>query len=342
MSRKHLALLAAAVSSFALAATNANAATIDVGNLQGDFKATNSTVTMTPDGIHFGTYSNGGNLSGSVLTHRFDGQRLDSITDLSYTFTHRSVGVPANYTSAPYLRIFFDDDDNGTFDGTVLLDPGYCATTPVPESIDLTYQMVGDPKLRFYDDPCATVATSQQSWADIIAAHGDKKIAAIGVTQGWTMGSDVSALLRNITVNGDTYLFGSPLKGDKGDTGETGAQGPAGAKGETGAQGPAGAPGQTITIIQQVPASNVTATSGGSCRGNSLRKLTVPSRKGWKLASAKASLRGKALKVSKNKVTVDLRGREESNYNVTITAKYKKGGKTVTVKTQRNLSVVCS
>jgi hypothetical protein len=54
-------------------------------------------------------------------------------------------------------------------------------------------------------------------------------------------------------------------------------------------------------------------------------------------------MRGKALKVSGRTITANLTGRAEGNYNVRLTSRYRtKGGKLVTIKTARNLSVVCA
>ena len=55
----------------ALALTLAFAATAqadtNVQSLTGDWSASNSTVAKTADGVHFGTYANGGVVGGSVI-----------------------------------------------------------------------------------------------------------------------------------------------------------------------------------------------------------------------------------------------------------------------------------
>ena len=79
------------------------------------------------------------------------------------------------------------------------------------------------------------------------------------------------------------------------------------------------------------------------CSGNNVRVLHAPSRKGERFLSARASLNGKALKVSGRKVTADLRNRAEGNYNVRISSRYRTaGGKVRTTQTVRSLSVACS
>ena len=79
------------------------------------------------------------------------------------------------------------------------------------------------------------------------------------------------------------------------------------------------------------------------CAGDNIRILHAPSRKGERFLSARASLNGKALKVSGRKMTADLRNRAEGNYNVRISSRYRTaGGKVRTTHTVRSLSVACS
>ena len=72
--------------------------------------------------------------------------------------------------------------------------------------------------------------------------------------------------------------------------------------------------------------------------GATKRTLHVPSTKGMKLVSVRASLRGKSLPVHARSIKVDLRGKVVGNYNVSIVAKYKtKSGKVHTVRSTRSL-----
>ncbi len=74
-----------------------------------------------------------------------------------------------------------------------------------------------------------------------------------------------------------------------------------------------------------------------------MRTLHAPSRRGQKFLSTRASLRGKSLVVNGRRIRVDLRAKPEGNYNVKLTSRYRRSnGKTKTVKTTRNLSVVCA
>jgi len=150
----------------------ASAAVVPVTSLSGDFAATNSTVTLTADGVHFGTYADGGVLGGSLVYSGFDGHTLGELTDFSYTFTYRQAGDTTG--AAPYARVFLDDDattdqpttgdagldaalnyndgvPNNDIVDDIVLDPSFCATTTPAESTDLTYQMVGN-SVRWDDD----------------------------------------------------------------------------------------------------------------------------------------------------------------------------------------------
>ena len=338
MSKLFTAALAAVVSlAFASAAS---AATVPVTSLTGPFSATNSTVHSTPEGVHFGTYADGGALGGTMFYTGFNGHKLSDLTDFSYTFTYRQAGNTTG--AAPYLRVFLDTDADGNVDNDVILDPSFCATTTPAQSTDLTYQMVGN-SVRYSDDGCDGVAPDQQPWATVVADHGDEEIIGLLVSQGNSTGTDVSALLRNITVNGTTYAFNVPPaqgpQGPAGPAGPAGNNGAAGPQGVAGRNGVNGAPG-TTQIIERV----VTVPAAPSvCATGTKRTLHASSRKGAKFLSAKATLRGKKLTVKGRTVTVNLAGQTEGNFNVKITARYRsnKTHKVFTRTEVRNLSVAC-
>jgi hypothetical protein len=106
--------------------------------------------------------------------------------------------------------------------------------------------------------------------------------------------------------------------------------------------GPAGAPG--VTTVVQVPTPATAASAQATaCQGDELRVLRAPRRKGEKFLSVRATLRGKHLKVDGRRIRVNLRHQPEGNYNVRLTTRHRKANGSVrTVKTTRNLSVVCS
>ena len=330
----------------------ASAATVPVTSLTGDFAASNSTVTLTADGVHFGTYADGGAVGGSLTYHGLDGQPLSALSDFSYTFSYRQAGATTG--AAPYARVFIDADPtadspstgdpgldaflnyndgipNNDIDHDIVLDPSMTGATPAPggtcpavepaQATDLTFTMATH-LVRFDDDPGATCTTSVMTFADAKAAAGaGATISSMLVSQGNSTGADVSALMPRITVNGTTFEFGAPVAGPPGNTGTTGPTGVAGTAGTT-----------TTVVIQQAASVRLI--------GAQLRIIHVQRRNGEKFLSARAILRGKSLKVRGRAIQVDLRNKPAGNYNVHIAAKYRtKSGKVHIVRSTRNLSV---
>src|SRR3954466_13123099 len=91
-------MLAAACALGAPAA--AQAATVPVQQLNGDFAASNSTVTKTPDGVHFGTYANAGIIGGTLIYTGANGP-LASLDEFAYTFTYRQATDTTGAPPAP-------------------------------------------------------------------------------------------------------------------------------------------------------------------------------------------------------------------------------------------------
>jgi len=311
----------------------AQAAIVPVQSLAPPFEASNSTVIKTPDGVHFGTYVDAGAVGGSLVYHGLDGQPLSVLTSFGYTFTYRERGNTTG--AAPYMRVFLDEDPAVDSDGDgnpandvdhdVILEPSEGGVNVPPQATDVT-TTTANTTVRFDDDAGGT--NPQEPYSAILAvpARAGMTITAILVTQGFSTGQDVSALVRNITVNGDTFAFNVP---------------------------PAAAPG-TTTIIQ-VPgpagAQPATAVAGvqarRTCRGATVRRIHAPQRKGERFLRVNAALQTpnglRSLKANGRTVTVDLRNRPEANYNVRLISRYRtKSGKIRRVVTRRNLSVACS
>jgi hypothetical protein len=321
--RTRVFMLAAAIALCAPAA--ASAATVPVQQLSWPFSAGNSTVTKTPGGVHFGTYADSGcpnpaeNCAGHGGTLSYDGAdglTLSQITALSYTFNYRSANEPGLLTAAPYLRLFFEDGTD------VVYDASRCGQNDVAQADDVAIDVVND-TVRYNDDGCDSLA-NQQPWADVVTAHGDEVIAGIGITQGFSVGQDTSALVRSLTVNGTTFAFDVP---------PVGTPGPA---------GPAG----TTTVVQvpgPVASGGVLGVQAKSCRGDEVVTLRAPRHAGQRFLSARATLAGKGLKVRGRTITVDLRGRSRGNYDVRIVARYRtRSGHVVTRVTHRVRSVACA
>jgi len=349
--------LAAAIALGAPAA--AHAATIPVQQLNGDFAASNSTVIKTPDGVHFGTYPDGGALGGTVIYNGINGTSLSTLSEFGYTFTYRQRTITTG--AAPYARVFIDEnpavdtpstgdpdldaalgynDGNpaNDIDHDILLDPsmeggtpapgGACPSVEPPQATDLTFNM-STHLVRFDDDAGSTCTTSVMTFAQAKAAAGPAAVViSLNVTQGNSTGLDVSGLVRNIRVNADTFAFNVPPVG------------------------PAGAPGpvtiQQVPVVVPTPAAAVLGTQAKqACRGAVVRRIHAPVRTGEKFLRVSAELATptglRALKVNGRTITVDLRNRPSANYNVRLISRYRtKTGKTRRVVTRRNLSVACS
>jgi hypothetical protein len=169
--------------------------------LAGDFSGTNASVATSLDGVQFGPYAatSNGIVGGSVRYTGAKGRTLGDITQLSYTIMHSS--SDDSPIAAPYLRIFLNNGHDVVFDATK------CASFVPDENVFNTYEVTtGD--VRYDDDPCSS-GSSQQSWATVKAAHANEVITGIYVTSGFSGGSDLTALLRGLSVNGHQFTFGS-------------------------------------------------------------------------------------------------------------------------------------
>ena len=296
----------------------AQAAIVPVQSLAPPFEASNSTVIKTPDGVHFGTYVDAGAVGGSLVYHGLDGQPLSVLTSFGYTFTYRERGNTTG--AAPYMRVFLDEDPAVDSDGDgnpandvdhdVILEPSEGGVNVPPQATDVT-TTTANTTVRFDDDAGGT--NPQEPYSAILAvpARAGMTITAILVTQGFSTGQDVSALVRNITVNGDTFAFNVP---------------------------PAAAPGTTTIIQVPGPAGTqpAAAVAGVQARRTGERFLRVN-------AALQSSTGLRPLRSQGRTITVDLRNRPEANYNVRLISRYRtRSGKTRRVVTRRNLSVACS
>ena len=316
-----------------VSAASASAATVPVNSLSPPFAATNPSVRWTPQGVNSGVYANAGVTGGSLEYDGLNGATLGSLSALGYTFNYNTSDDDANHPevgrlAAPYLRVYIDTDVNADgLDDDVLFDPTLCGTATPPENTDITVDVAAGP-VRFNDDAGAACATTQGTFAAVRAAHAAAHITGIFVTQGFSGGHDASAFVRNLTVNATTFAFNVPP-----------AAGPA---------GPAGATTVVHAPPANIPVNRVAGTQATrTCKGNTLRTLHAPARKGETFLRVSAALQtasgSRSLKVKGRTVTVDLRNRPEANYNVRLISRYRtKSGKTRRVVTRRNLSVACA
>jgi hypothetical protein len=317
--RKSIIPGAAIVASLAFAGI-AHADT-NVQSLSGDWSTSNSTVAKTADGVHFGTYADGGAIGGSLKYKGANGLKLSDVKDYSFTFNYKQAG---NLTGAtPYARILLDTNGDHVTDARVILDPSLGGRVLPVQGADINFGTAND-SVRYNDD---AGTDAQLSWADVKSDHGTDVITDVLVSQGYSMGADVSAMLKSITFNGTKFNFGAaPADGHDGRNGHGGANGANGANGAPGANG-------VTTIIHD----------RGHLTGATMRTVRVHTLNGKKLVSVRATLRGKRLHTSGRKIKVDLRGKTEGNYNVVITAKYKtKHRKLHMVRSVRTLSITHS
>ena len=167
--------------------------------LSGDFSQTNASVATSLDGVQFGPYSDGGAWGGSVRYDGANGLTLSQITQLSYRVMYSA--ADAAPIGEAYLRIFLNNDNDD-----VIFDATKCATVVPDKNVFTTFDVVGSDSVRYDDDPCNG---GDETWADVVAAHGSDVISGIYVTTGFTDGTDLTALLRSLSVNGHTFTFGS-------------------------------------------------------------------------------------------------------------------------------------
>lgn len=165
------------------------------------FAGTNASVATSLDGVQFGPYSDGGAWGGSVRYDGANGMKLNQITQLSYNAMYSAADEAK--IGAPYLRIFLN---NGNDD--VIFDATKCATTVPAKNVFNKFEVVGN-DVRYDDDSCDGVAPDQQAWSDVLAAHGSDVISGIYVSTGFTGGSNLTALLRGLSVNNHQFTFGS-------------------------------------------------------------------------------------------------------------------------------------
>ena len=90
----------------------------------------------------------------------------------------------------------------------VVLDATECATVEPPEDEAITLDMVESTTLRFNDDACGA-SYDPQTWAEILAGHGNDVISGIYVTTGFSGGEDLHAWVTDLKVNGDRFHFGA-------------------------------------------------------------------------------------------------------------------------------------
>jgi hypothetical protein len=165
----------------------------------GGFEATNSTVSVTPNGVKFGPYANGGAAGGSLCYDGFNGRTLSDVSTLIYRASYTT--DDDNTVGVPYLRIFLEGDP----EDRVIFSPN---TQPIPATAEGVEQewVVHEGTVRYNDD---AGNNPDEPWLDVKADHADEEISAICVSTGFSGGANLSALLRSMDINGSRVVFGS-------------------------------------------------------------------------------------------------------------------------------------
>ena len=291
----------------------------DIPSLAGAWSVTNPTVKQGDEGVQFGPYADGGTAGGTLLYTGGNRLKLSEVGNFSFTFSYNQ---RENWSGAvPYGRIWLDTNKNGDWDSAdeaVMFDPSKGgAFGTLSQGIDHSFG-TSDNSVRFDDD---SGIGGQRKWDDVVAAHGGEDVVMVGVTAGFTGSTNVSAMLKKLTFNGETFSFATPPADGKNGTNGT--------NGKDGAAGPA-----REGDVPQAVRDNTVA-------GATLRTLHVRKIAGMKFISARASLRGKPVRTIRGRtIKVDLRGKSAGRYRVVITAKYKAHGKVYKVRSTRSLRIV--
>jgi hypothetical protein len=170
-----------------------------VTSLHHQFRATNPTVSMTPDGVEFGPYADGGNAGGSVKFSGMNGMKLSDVENLVYYMRYTATGDSGG-VGVPYLRIFLNADaDDAIFSPNTQSPDADVAEGPFHEWVTTSGSW------RYDDDGNNG---PDESFSQLVADHGDDTISGIYVSTGFSNGQNLSSLLRWMQVNGVTYHFG--------------------------------------------------------------------------------------------------------------------------------------
>src|SRR4051794_18173613 len=167
------------------------------GALPPGFDLTNPSVKLTSAGVRFGPYADGGAAGGSLYYDALNGAKLSDIASLS--FRARFSTGDDNAVAVPYLRIFLEGDTHD-----VIYSPNTQPALDVAEDVFHTWDARAG-TVRYDDDPGDN---PDSTWADVLADHGDDAISGIYVTIGFTGGTNLTGMLSDFAVNGDSFHFG--------------------------------------------------------------------------------------------------------------------------------------
>ena len=175
------------------------ARTKQVTGLAKRFRATNASVAMTPDGVAFGPYADGGNAGGSIRFTGLNGMKLSDVENLVYDMRYTATGDSGS-VGVPYLRIFLDNDNHDA-----IFSPN--TQSPDPDVAEGPFhQWVATSGSWRYDDDGGN--GPDESFKQLVTDHGNDTISGVYISTGFSNGQNLASLLRWMQVNGVTYNFG--------------------------------------------------------------------------------------------------------------------------------------
>ncbi len=167
------------------------------------FGVSNSSVSLTPDGVEFGPYADGGADGGSLRFNGLNGQPLSAINSLVYFARYVSDGDTGG-VGVPYLRVFLEGDTH---------DAIFAPNTQPPDP-DVAegpfHTWVATSGLWRYDDDAGSggqYGVNGAPFATVVGDHGTETISGILITTGFSAGANLSALVRSLEVNGETFTY---------------------------------------------------------------------------------------------------------------------------------------
>jgi hypothetical protein len=168
------------------------------------FSATNPTVSMTPDGVEFGPYADGGAAGGSLRYDGLNGQPLSAVKSLMYVARYTAT---AGGGGVPYLRVLLEPNpaNPGNDPHRAIFSPNTQA--PDPDTAEGPFHTwVATSGSWRYDDDAGT--GPDIPFAQLIQGHGPEIISGIVVTTGFSAGTELNALMLSFEVNGQEFDLG--------------------------------------------------------------------------------------------------------------------------------------
>ena len=163
------------------------------------FSATNDSVANTKNGVAFGPYADGGLAGGSLCSKALNGKPFSDVKHLAYVARYTATGDSGGL-GVPYLRVFLV---NNTHDA--IFSPNTQSPDPdIEEGPFHTWEATAG-SWRYDDD---SGIGPDSPFTDIRSAHANEKISKICISDGFSGGTNLSALLLSWEVNSTEYTFG--------------------------------------------------------------------------------------------------------------------------------------